>query len=125
MSRLNNVNSFTFKDKIPGWIAPSIQVVSDTLMKVNSKRSQALVLNSQHQSIKQKISFGKARKKSCMETFSSDLKKMARDIMARNIEKYSTLTSQNQQTGSFDIDPSQNIDKNLDEKAYFENLAKS
>ena len=82
MSRLNQVQSFTFRDRIPGWTAPKIHILSDILMKENEKRSQALVLNYKHNSIKQKISFGTVRKYSFIDTFSEELKKKARDIMA-------------------------------------------
>lgn len=82
MSRLSNVQSFTFYDRIPGWTAPKIHILSDIEMRTNEKKSQALVLNFQHNSIKQKISFGTVRKYSFINTFSEELKKKARDIMA-------------------------------------------
>ena len=60
-----------------------------------------------------------------MNTFSDELKNKARDIVAQNMEKYSTLINHNHQTGNFDNDPSQNLDQNHDEETYFENMANS
>ena len=61
--------------------------------KVNSDsaESQAVVLDSKHNEINQKISFGRINKYSFQSTFADDLKKKAKEIFANNLQKYSHL----------------------------------
>lgn len=68
-----------------------------------------MLLNHQSKDISQRISFGRTNKYSFLSSISADIQKMANTIIAKNLQKFSELSSQSTSlaSASFKVDPSQ------------------